>query len=157
MGNEIERKFLVNGNQWREGSKPVHICQGYLLCEPNRTIRIRLMGEQAFLTVKGRAEGILRPEYEYEIPLADAKELLGLCLQPYVEKNRYNVMHAGMKWEIDEFLMENLGLMVAEIELPSADQQFDLPAWVGAEVSDDPRYSNANLVKHPFSKWKHQQ
>ena len=154
MGREIERKFLVKGNQWREGNKVVYICQAYLLCETERTIRVRLMGEHAFLTVKGSHEGISRLEFEYEIPLADAKEMLGLCLQPYVEKNRYEVMHAGMKWEVDEFLKENQGLIVAEVELASADQQFDLPPWAGAEVSYDCRYSNANLVKNPFSKWE---
>ncbi|HBG05496.1 MAG: adenylate cyclase [Geobacteraceae bacterium GWC2_58_44] len=154
MGKEIERKFLVNGNQWRVGSKAAHTCQGYLVMAGECTVRVRLQEEQAFLTIKGKPEGITRLEYEYRIPAADARELLArLCLQPYIEKNRYDVMHAGVKWEVDEFLKENEGLVVAEVELESEEQLIDLPPWVGEEVSGDPRYSNANLVKNPYSRW----
>lgn len=155
MGKEIERKFLVKGDEWRSGNQGVYTCQGYLLSASDCTIRVRLMGEQAFLTVKGKSEGISRLEYEYEIPVADAKEILArLCLQPYIEKNRYSVMHAGMKWEIDEFLKDNEGLIVAEVELESEDQQIDLPPWIGDEVSHDQRYSNVNLVKNPYGRWR---
>ena len=154
MAKEIERKFLVKGNEWRAGNKPVHTCQGYLLPAGDCTIRVRVMGEQAFLTLKGQSEGISRLEYEYEIPVDDAKEILALlCQQPYVEKNRYEVMHAGVKWEVDEFLKDNEGLIVAEVELESEEQRIDLPPWIGAEVSHDERYRNVNLVKRPYSQW----
>jgi adenylate cyclase len=154
MASEIERKFLVKSNEWREGNKAVRSCQGYLPSGDGCTVRVRLKGEQAFLTIKGNSEGITRLEYEYEIPVAEAKEILAkLCLQPYVEKNRYDVMYAGIKWEVDEFLGDNEGLVVAEVELESEDQQIALPPWIGEEVSRDPRYRNVNLVKHPYSQW----
>jgi adenylate cyclase len=154
MSNEIERKFLVNGNEWRDGAMPVHTCQGYLASSGESTVRVRLQEDQAFLTIKGPSEGIARLEYEYDIPAADAKELLArLCQQPCIEKNRYDVMFAGMKWEVDEFLGENEGLIVAEIELESEEQQIELPPWAGQEVSEDPRYRNSNLVRNPYSKW----
>lgn len=153
MGEEIERKFLVKGAEWRN-EKAVHTCQGYLPSGGDCTIRVRVQGEQAFLTIKGKTEGVSRLEYEYGIPVADAKELLDrLCLKPYIEKNRYYVVHAGVKWEVDEFLKENEGLIVAEVELESEDQPIDLPPWIGEEVSHDPRYRNANLVNHPYSRW----
>ena len=155
MGQEIERKFLVKGDDWRDGTKPAHTCQGYLLSGTNCTVRVRLMDEQAFLTVKGQSEGIRRLEYEYEIPAADAKEILTLlCMKPCIEKNRYKVTYAGTKWEIDEFLKDNEGLVVAEVELESEGQLVELPPWVSEEVSDDPRYGNYNLVKQPFSRWR---
>jgi len=154
MASEIERKFLVVGDQWRDGHKGVHICQGYLVAADNCTVRVRLKGDAAYLTVKGKAEGVSRLEYEYPIPLDDAKELLArLCMQPYVEKNRYEIEYEGLKWEVDEFLKENEGLIVAEVELESEQQQVELPPWVGAEVSSDSRYSNFNLVQHPYSTW----
>ena len=154
MGKEVERKFLVTGNEWREGSRAVHTCQGYLAMTDDCTVRVRLQEEKACLTIKGRPQGISRLEYEYEIPIDEAKELLaGLCMQPYIEKNRYEVMYAGMKWEVDEFLKENEGLIVAEVELQSEDQQIELPPWIGAEVSGDPRYGNASLVRNPYSRW----
>lgn len=154
MGKEIERKFLVRGDGWRDGRRAVNICQGYLVAATDCTVRVRLKGELAFLTVKGKAEGVSRLEYEYEIPVADAKELLArLCLQPYVEKNRYEIEYAGVTWEVDEFLKENEGLIVAEVELESEDQPLELPTWVAAEVSKDQRYSNFNLVQHPYSSW----
>lgn len=154
MGNEIERKFLVNSYEWRDGNKPVPTCQGYLISANDCTVRVRVMGEQAFLTVKGKSEGLTRLEYEYEIPVADAKEILvHLCMQPYIEKNRYKISYAGMTWEIDEFLKDNEGLIVAEVELESEEQEVELPPWIGEEVSHDPRYSNANLGKNPYSQW----
>src|SRR5690349_3288951 len=142
MGTEIERKFLLKGDQWREGAKRVHTCQGYLAVVDNCTVRVRVQEEEAFVTIKGRAKGVSRSEYEYGIPVADAKEMLeSLCEKPFIEKYRYHVQYAGKKWEIDEFLAENKGLLVAEIELESEDQQIELPPWVGQEVSDDRRYS----------------
>ena len=154
MGTEIERKFLVAGNEWRDGNKPVHTCQGYLFSGSDCTVRIRLMDEQAYLTIKGRSRGITRLEYEYQIPAADAKEILDrLCMQPRIEKNRYTVTYAGTKWEVDEFLEENEGLIVAEVELQDEGEAVELPPWVSEEVSRDPKYSNFSLVKQPYSRW----
>ena len=117
-------------------------------------MRVRIEGEQAMLTIKGANVGATRSEWEYPIPLADAAELLdGLCEQPLIEKTRHRIEHAGMVWEVDEFLGANAGLVVAEIELASEDQPFDKPDWIGAEVSGDARYYNANLIRHPFSQW----
>ena len=154
MGTEIERKFLVKSREWQEGNEPLHTCQGYLASGGECTVRIRVQGERAFLTIKGKTEGMTRAEYEYPIPVADAEEMLqGLCQKPYIEKNRYHVYHAGRKWEVDVFLGENQGLVVAEIELDSEEQQIELPPWVGEEVTDDPRYRNSCLVRKPFSQW----
>ena len=154
MATEIERKFLVTGTEYRNQGKGTYYQQGYLSSDPERTIRIRVMGDRGMLTIKGKTEGISRAEYEYEIPLAEAKEMLGsLCLRPLIEKTRYRVPFAGKVWEVDEFLGENEGLVVAEIELPTADCPFEKPAWIGEEVSHDPRYYNSNLSKHPFKDW----
>jgi adenylate cyclase len=152
MPLEIERKYLVIGNQWKQG-KPFRICQGYLNREKERTVRVRLEGDKATLTVKGPNRGATRSEYEYSIPVADAVELLQMCQGPLLEKNRYAVVFDGLKWEVDEFLGENEGLIVAEVELTSADQSFHCPQWLGREVTDDPRYYNSNLCAHPFRKW----
>ena len=153
MGEEIERKFLVTGNAWRAG-KSRDYRQGYLSIDKQRTVRVRIAGDAAFLTVKGLTEGATRAEYEYPIPVADAKAMLEtLCLRPIIEKRRYRIEHGGMTWEIDEFLGENAGLMVAEIELETAQQPFDKPAWIGEEVTTDPRFFNANLVASPFTTW----
>ncbi len=154
MGREIERKFLVCGEEWRQGASPVLCRQGYLYSEIGLTIRVRVQGAQAFLTVKGKTEGIARPEYEYPIPVTDAEEMLeDLCERRLVEKNRYTVWHAGTKWEIDDFLGENQGLIVAEVELDTDDQGVTLPDWVGEEMTSDPRYRNAYLARHPYSQW----
>jgi adenylate cyclase len=154
MGREIERKFLVRGDGWRPGARTVFYRQGYLLAEAGRTIRVRVQGDQAFLTIKGRTETIARLEYEYPIPVADAHEMLErLCRQPFVEKYRSTIEHAGMTWEVDEFLGENQGLIVAEVELESEDQVVERPEWVGEEVTHDPRYLNANLATYPFARW----
>jgi adenylate cyclase len=155
MATEIERKFLVNGDLWRtevSGATQV-IAQGYLNRDKERTVRIRINGDRAFLTVKGLTEGASRGEWEYEIPPADAVEMIHLSEGPVVMKARRVVMHDGMAWEIDEFLGENSGLIVAEIELTSEGQQFNLPSWVGEEVTHDPRYFNSSLSSTPFSKW----
>ena len=152
MGVEIERKFLVCGDQWRS-AKPVYYCQGYLNHDKERTVRVRIAGEVGWLTVKGVTTGATRQEFEYEIPLSDAQAMLQLCEQPLVEKNRRVVNFAGNDWEVDEFLGENKGLVVAEIELASEQQAFETPDWIGAEVTEDRRYFNANLSSNPYSSW----
>ena len=154
MGVEIERKFLLQGEAWRGLGQAVLLRQGYLSSARERVVRVRIEGEQAMLTIKGANVGATRGEWEYPIPLADAVELLdGLCEQPLIEKVRHRIEHAGMVWEVDEFLGANAGLIVAEIELASEDQPFEKPEWIGAEVSGDARYYNANLIRHPFSQW----
>ncbi|AQR72133.1 adenylate cyclase [Janthinobacterium sp. LM6] len=154
MGIEIERKFLLAGDAWRGQGQSVLLRQGYLSSARERVVRVRIEGEQAMLTIKGANVGATRGEWEYPIPLADAAELLdGLCEQPLIEKVRHRIEHAGMVWEVDEFLGANAGLVVAEIELASEDQPFEKPDWIGAEVSGDARYYNANLIRHPFSQW----
>jgi adenylate cyclase len=155
MATEIERKFLVNGTQWRNGTG-TRIQQGYLNRDKARTVRVRVRADQAFLTVKGLNQGASRAEFEYEIPLADAKELLKLSDGPIIEKTRYVVVHEGSKWEVDEFEGDNSGLVVAEIELQSQDEPFSRPPWLGREVTDDNRYYNSSLASHPFRDWRQQ-
>jgi adenylate cyclase len=153
MGQEIERKFLVKGTSWQSGNG-TSIRQGYLHNETDGTVRVRAKGERAYLTIKGNTTGITRLEFEYEIPLEEANQVLDeLCQKPLIEKIRYEVHVSGSKWEIDEFLGENAGLVVAEIELEDENQEFTKPDWLGEEVSGDFRYQNANLVKHPYSQW----
>ncbi|MEZ0388384.1 MAG: CYTH domain-containing protein [Verrucomicrobium sp.] len=153
MGVEIERKFLVKSDAWREGPTGTLYRQGYLSRDKDRTVRVRQAGAQGFLTIKGGRSGLSRSEFEYPIPLADAQEMLTLCLPPLIEKTRHLRTHQGFLWEIDEFHGENAGLIVAEIELPAEDTPFEKPAWVGADVSHDPRYFNSRLAEHPFSQW----
>jgi CYTH domain-containing protein len=154
MPKEIERKFLVTGDGWRVKGVGKRYRQGYLSTVKERTVRVRTVGETGFITVKGISVGAARSEYEYEIPAADANEMLDrLCERPLIEKTRYRIPMAGVVWEVDEFAGENRGLIVAEVELESEDQQVSLPEWIGREVTDDPRYFNANLVAHPFSRW----
>jgi adenylate cyclase len=154
MAQEIERKFLVQGDAWREGAERVQIRQGYLNADGARTVRVRTKGEHAFVTIKGPQVEFTRAEYEYEIPIEDANEILDrLCMRPLIEKWRHLVRHAGLLWEVDEFLNENAGLIVAEVELKDAAQQVEMPAWVGQEVTGDFRYTNSNLVKRPYSTW----
>ncbi len=154
MGTEIERKFLVRSSAWKKRADGTFYRQGYLCIEQARTVRVRIAGDRGYLSIKGAAEGVSRLEYEYEIPLPDANELLDrLCLRPLIEKTRYRVVDLGLVWEVDVFAGENQGLVVAEVELESPDQPLDLPDWVGPEVTDDPRYLNASLVQHPFSRW----
>lgn len=152
MGTEIERKFLVTGTKWKMANS-TYFCQGYLNRDKNRTVRIRLAENKAWLTIKGKSNGPVRPEFEYAIPVADAQALLAICEQPLIEKNRFISTFAGMTWEIDEFLGQNSGLVIAEIELSSPEQEFAKPDWVGAEVTDDPKYYNSNLSKSPYSTW----
>lgn len=154
MGVEIEHKFLVRGDAWKALGEPVLIRQGYLSSHPDRVVRVRIYGDEAFMTIKSRSVGISRGEWEYPLPLADAQEFLDrLCERPIIEKYRRRIEHGGFTWEVDEFLGVNAGLVVAEIEVPSADQAFERPDWVGDEVTDDARYMNSNLIAHPFSVW----
>ncbi len=154
MNIEIERKFLVVGDDWKKQGTPVTIRQGYLSSHPDRVVRVRIEGEAGTLTIKGRVEGISRGEWEYAIPLDEADALLnGPCERPLIEKTRTRIVHAGLTWEVDAFLGDNAGLVVAEVELQSEKQAFDRPQWLGQEVSDDPRYFNANLLRHPFKDW----
>ncbi|MBW4471174.1 MAG: CYTH domain-containing protein [Stenomitos rutilans HA7619-LM2] len=155
MPTEIERKFLVKGDAWRSLASGVAYCQGYITSTVERTVRVRVVGRQGYLTIKGGTTGISRAEFEYSIPVEDALELLStLCEPPLIQKKRYKIAHAGLIWEVDEFEGENQGLIVAEVELGDANQAIVLPDWIDREVSDDPRYFNANLVKHPFSQWE---
>ncbi len=154
MGVEIERKFLVSSDAWRQLGEATLLRQGYLCADPERTVRVRIEGEQGVLTIKSKNEGASRGEWEYPIPLADAEELLDrLCERPLVEKYRRRIDHAGFTWEVDEFLGENAGLVVAEIELPAEDTVFDLPGWIGREVTGERRYYNSSLIRLPYSKW----
>ena len=154
MGVEIERKFLLSGDGWRQLGEPVLLRQGYLCSDPERTVRVRIEGETGALTIKSKGSGVRRGEWEYPIPLPEAQELLDtLCERPLVEKYRRRIEHAGFTWEVDEFLGENAGLVVAEIELPSEDTVFDRPDWIGREVSGDRRYYNSSLIRFPYSQW----
>lgn len=152
MPQEIERKFLVLGSDWHTGD-PLRISQGYLNRDKDRTVRVRISGTQAFLTVKGITTGATRSEFEYEIPLSDAEALLRMCDGPLVEKLRHRVQHGAHTWEIDEFLGENRGLVVAEIELRGEAESFVRPPWLADEVTHDARYFNSNLATHPFTRW----
>lgn len=153
MATEIERKFLVEGTSWRQSSS-VRLSQGYLNRDKHRTVRVRIAGDKAFLTVKSVRQGVTRGEFEYEIPLADAEQMLKLSDGPVVEKHRHVILHDGSKWEVDEFLGDNAGLVIAEIELTSEDQPFSRPAWLGPEVTHDNRYYNSNLAAHPYRQWR---
>ncbi len=153
MATEIERKFLVRDDSWRDGTVGVRIAQGYLTRDMDRTVRVRIGGEKAWLTIKGRNEGITRQEFEYEIPLEDGRGLLALCLPGVIDKTRYAIPHAGHVWEVDEFHSDNQGLVVAEVELAAAEISPELPEWVGEEVSGDARYYNSSLGVMPFREW----
>ena len=155
MAEEIERKFLVNGYTWKKYATGLYCRQGYLCLENERIVRVRNIEGNGFLTIKGIAKGIKRPEYEYKIPVEDANEILDyLCKRPLIEKKRYITIYEGTKWEIDEFMGENKGLIIAEVELACENQKIILPEWVGKEVSGDPRYYNAGLVRYPYKVWK---
>jgi adenylate cyclase len=156
MPTEIERKFLVTGPEWHDAFS-IHIRQGYL-CRGNEiTVRVRVANEKAYLTIKGIKKGISRQEFEYEIPVADAEQLLKLSNGCVIEKIRHVVMYKSFAWEVDEFLGENAGLIVAEIELENEDQIFERPEWLGREVTGDPRYANAYLASNPYSIWRDQE
>jgi adenylate cyclase len=155
MAKEIERKFLVTADAYRQLATGTHYRQGYLSTVKERTVRVRTIDSKGFLTIKGITRGISRVEFEYEIPHPEATAMLDdLCLQPLVEKTRYKIPMDGFVWEVDEFHGVNQGLVVAEIELESEGQTFNRPEWLGEEVSSDPRYFNSNLIANPFSTWK---
>lgn len=155
MALEIERKFLVNREAWRPTSHFKHCKQGYLSIGPPVAVRVRIMDGVGTLNIKTATVEIERMEFEYEIPLVDAEELLDeACLGRIVEKTRYYADHGGKRWEIDVFENENEGLIVAEVELDSPDQPFEKPDWATQEVSHDPRYLNSNLSLNPYSAWK---
>ncbi|MDA9963847.1 CYTH domain-containing protein [Schleiferiaceae bacterium] len=154
MAKEIERKFLVAHQAWRESVNTIHVYrQGYLSYDSERTVRVRATEVTGYLTIKGITEGLTRDEFEYEIPLADALALLQLCERPAIEKKRYIVPNGAHVWEVDVFEGVNEGLVVAEIELGSEDEAFEKPSWLGNEVSDDRKYSNSALSLHPFKDW----
>jgi adenylate cyclase len=155
MGVEIERKFLVNHDKWKQLNKPEGVVfkQGYIANSSGTTIRIRIAGDEAFLTIKGITSGISRKEYEYQVPVADANEMLQNFASSWIEKKRHFINHANHLWEVDEFSGDNNGLLMAEIELNDENEQFELPDWLMEEVSGDSRYFNSNLSINPFNKW----
>ena len=154
MPKEIERKFLLKNDAWRQGASGTRYRQGYLSTEKQRTVRIRTVGEQGYLTIKGESLGAARSEYEYPIPLEHANEMLDqLCLRPIIEKIRYKIPFAGFTWEVDEFEGENAGLIVAEVEIDNEEQSPQLPQWIGEEVTNDHRYYNASLIANPYDRW----
>jgi len=154
MPIEIERKFLLKNDDWRPGANGTDYRQGYLSVDPQRSVRIRKSGQQAWLAIKGATEGIARLEFEYPIPAADAEALLALCPPTVIEKTRYVIRQDKHCWEIDEFHGANEGLLLAEIELDDANETFEKPDWLGDEVTHDPRYYNAMLSTHPYCQWK---
>ena len=156
MAKEIERKYLTVNNDWRENAdEGIHIVQGYMGSNDKSSIRIRRNGDSANLNIKSKTIGSVRNEYDYPIPLDEAREMLELlCDTPVREKIRYHVLHEHHEWEIVVFAGDNEGLIIAEFELDTPDESFTLPDWAGKEVSDDPRYYNICLVTCPYKKWQ---
>lgn len=156
MATEIERKFLVASDAWRKAAdEGVELRQGYISADPRHSVRVRIAGERATLTIKGAKEGAGRHEFEYDVPLSDARQMLAeLCHKPFIEKRRHRLEIDGRLWEIDVFAGDNEGLVVAEIELANENEPFEIPPWLGREVTDDPRYYNANLFRHPYKRWQ---
>ena len=162
MGQEIERKYLVKKQLWRShkeklqqqyGEIGVKYCQGYIPTSNQTTVRLRTIGDRAYLTIKSKTTGYTRSEFEYPIPIEDAEQILEtLCLKPLIAKIRYKIKHDNLVWEVDEFLGENEGLIIAEVELETEDQSIDIPEWIDREVKDK-RYFNSSLVRYPYSKW----
>ena len=155
MPDEIERKYLVKNDDWRSQVMTRRLLdQAYLLTDPDCTIRVRIIEDEAFLTIKGRKVNASAPEYEYPVPRADAEDMLArLPIMGRLRKYRHEVIHAGHRWEVDEFLEANAGLILAELELQSEDERFEMPSWIAEEVTGDSRYSNSNLVTVPFGSW----
>jgi len=151
MAQEIERKFLTKSDAWRSNARGRFYRQGYLSTVKERTVRIRTIRNEGYITVKGIAKGAARAEYEYEIPVKDANEMLDtLCEQPIIEKMRYEIEHNELIWLVDEFEGVNKGLILVEVELSDENQKLVLPDWVGAEVTGDPNYFNSNLTRNPY-------
>lgn len=155
MGTEIERKFLLRSDDWRnEVTESTVLVQGYLARGQQSAVRVRIKGDAAHLNIKHTVDGIHRREFEYPVPVSDAREMLDhVALRPLIDKTRHHVHRGPHLWEIDEFHGDNAGLVVAEIELSAVDEAFERPSWLGQEVSDDPRYYNSNLSEHPYSQW----
>ncbi len=155
MATEIERKFLVKGDEWRSLGTGTGYRQGYISTkETGTTVRVRVVGDRGYLTIKGTTVGASRAEFEYPIPVKDAREMLDtLCDRPLIEKTRYRIQQGELTWEVDEFAGENQGLILAEVELDDENQTVELPEWIDREVSD-PKYFNVNLAKHPYRQWK---
>ncbi len=154
MVREIERKYLLKNSDWqKEADDGTVIKQGYLNTDPERTVRVRLIGKKGILTIKSKNIGITRNEFEYEIPYSDTLALLKLCAPPLIEKIRYKINRDHLVWEIDIFSGENEGLAIAEVELSDENQTIHLPSWLGKEVSSEVKYYNSNLVLHPFKDW----
>lgn len=161
MGIEIERKFLVTGDDWRAAAHAViPMAQGYINDTASiesgaqkASVRVRIQGDAAFLNMKSREIGHTRQEFDYPIPVDDARALLALCVGGLIDKRRHLVEHGGLVWEVDEFLGDNAGLVVAEVELEQADQAIALPDWVGEEVTDQVRYYNLALAANPYTRW----
>jgi len=154
MGIEIERKFVVISDDWKNQVTGNTIRQGYLSTSPDRVVRIRIVNQKAWITVKSSSDGLVRNEWEYPIPADDAKAMLeNLCIQPVIEKIRYRIPYEGMMWDLDVFYGENEGLLIAEIELESENQPFALPAWAGKEVTHNRLYHNNHLAQYPYRAW----
>ena len=155
MGIEIERKFLVHKVEWENLIKPEgeFYRQGYLLSDPSKTIRVRQTPKKGFITIKGISVGASRSEFEYEIPFAEAGELLDEFTKISLSKIRYKIWNEKHVWEVDEFLGENEGLLIAEIELSKEDEKFSTPSWIGKEVTGEQQYYNSNLINSPFKDW----
>jgi len=158
MAIEIERKFLVAGDAWRgEARRSRRIVQGYLSGAGGQgvacSVRVRTSGDSAWVTIKSAVPGVERREYEYPVPLADARAMLAEFCAQFIEKTRHDIVHEGLTFEVDEFGGANAGLVIAEVELDDVDRQFARPSWLGQEVSDKPRYYNAHLLQYPFSAW----
>lgn len=156
MAIEIERKYLVHPSSWSELTKPqgLYCEQTYLLKDDARTVRIRVLGDKGFITFKGKTIGFSKPEFEYEIPVEEAKEMISLFGEVIIEKTRYLFPQGDLTWEVDVFFGDNEGLIVAEIELTSENELFEKPEWIAAEVTGDYRYSNSNLQSNPYKNWK---
>ncbi|MCF8235364.1 MAG: CYTH domain-containing protein [Bacteroidales bacterium] len=154
MPKEIERKFLVRSKTYRKNAKKHYIKQAFLSRAKKRVVRIRILDDDGFLTIKGISKGSVRREYEYRIPRQEAEEMISnLCKKPIIEKYRYVLEYKGHVWEVDEFMGENEGLILAEIELDRPEQEFEKPSWLGEEVTEDNRYFNSNLSKYPYKNW----
>lgn len=154
MGIEIERKFLVKNNSWMDGIVPIYYCQGYIPTLNKATVRVRICENKAYICIKSAVTSISRSEFEYPIPVEEARDILNtLCAKPLIEKNRYKLKIDDLLWEIDVFEKDNKGLVVAEVELTSESHKVDLPDWILREVTGDAKYYNSMLVKYPYSQW----